>query len=142
MEAGSTVDRVDTHTVTGCRTFQVLIGNRLYGGNTFASFFLVLTQCDKLLQRVGLDIELLAQHIHLLGGRNDQFGIGQTHQVFIPIGPAEAGLTDGFGDRFRLEDRAVEVFVALLYVIQDFQRIVQAQRKHFVLRLQQLVFLL
>ena len=89
-----------------------------------------------------MDIELLAQHIHLLGGRNDQFGIGQAHQVFIPVGPAEAGLTDGFGDRFRLEDRAVEVFVALLYVIQDFQRIVQAQRKHFVLRLQQLVFLL
>ena len=50
MEAGSTVDRVDTHTVAGCRTFQVLIGNRLYGGNTFASFFLVLAQCDQLLQ--------------------------------------------------------------------------------------------
>ena len=67
MEAGSTVDRVDTHTVAGCRTFQVLIGNRLYGGNTFASFFLVLAQCDQLLQRVGLDIELFAQHVHLPG---------------------------------------------------------------------------
>ena len=29
---------------------------------------------------------------------------GQVHQVFIPVGPAETGLADGFGDRFSLED--------------------------------------
>ena len=103
---------------------------------------MVLAQGDEFVQRVGLDIELFAQHIHLAGGRNDQLRIGQAHQMFIPVGPAEAGFADGFGDRFRLEDCPVQVFIALLYVIQDFQRSVQAQRKHFVLRLQQLVLFL
>ena len=50
VETRSSVDRVDTYTVAGCRATQVLVGDWLDGRDAAAAFLLVLTQFNQLFQ--------------------------------------------------------------------------------------------
>ena len=98
-------------------------------------------QRNQLFQRIGLHIQLFGQHIHLFCRRDDQLRIGKRQQMLVTVGTAETGLPHGFGDGFRLKNGAIEILVTLLEVVQHILCLCQAQRQHFVLRLQQFVLL-
>ena len=141
VEVGRAVNRVDAHAVARSGALEVFVGNGLDGGDALAALLLVLAHLDKFFQGIGFDVKLFAKHIHLLGGGDNEFGVGEFHQMLVAVAAAETRFADRFGDGLGLEDGAIEVLVALLDVVEDFEGVVEAELQDFVLRLEEAVLL-
>ena len=135
------VDGVHAGAVARGRLFQVFVGDGLDGGDAAQHLVVLPAHFHYIIERTGLDVQLLGQHVQLLRGAYHQFGVGQVHQVLVAVGASVACLPDGRGDGVGLEDDAVEVVVTLLDILQDAHRLVHAPRQHIVLSLQAAVLL-
>ena len=141
VEVGRAVNRVDAHAVARSGALEVFVGDGLDGGDALAALLLILAHLDKFFQGIGFDVKLFAKHIHLFGGGNDKLGVGEFHQMLVAVAAAETRFADRFGDGLGLEDGAIEVLVALLDVVEDFEGVVEAELQDFVLRLEEAVLL-
>lgn len=141
MELAGTINGVDTRTVTRSGLTEVFIGNRLYGRNAAQHFIMILAHLHHIVKGAGLDIELLANHIHFLRGIDNQVGVSHIHQMLIAVGTAVSSLTDGRRNRVGHENHPVQIVITLLYVLQHSHSLVQPAGEDVVLRLQFAVLL-
>ena len=99
-----------------CIRDRVFIGNRLYGRNAAQHFIMILAHLHHIVKGAGLDIELLANHLHFLRGIDNQVGVSHIHQMLIAVGTAVSSLTDGRRNRVGHENHPVQIVITLLYV--------------------------
>ena len=102
---------------------------------------MILAHLHHIVKGAGLDIELLANHIHFLRGIDNQVGVSHIHQMLIAVGTAVSSLTDGRRNRVGHENHPVQIVITLLYVLQHSHSLVQPAGEDVVLRLQFAVLL-
>ena len=134
MEFCSSVNRVDTRSVTGSCFAKVFIGNRLDSGDTTQHFVMALTHIHHIIEGTRLDIELLAEHIHLLSCIHYQIGVRHIHQVFITVSAAIPCLTNSRRYRVSRKYNPIQVIITLLHILQHSHCLVQTTGKHIILR--------
>ena len=140
MKTGSSVNRVDARSITGSGLAQILIGNGLNGRDATQHLIMVLAHLHHIIERTGLDIKLLREHIHFLRSIHHQIGIGHIHQMFVTVCTAVSCLTDSRGNRVGLEYYAIQIIIALLHILQYSHSLVHSPRKDVILRLKPAVF--
>ncbi|TND10000.1 MAG: alanyl-tRNA synthetase [Bacteroidetes bacterium] len=128
------VNRVRAPAEAGGRMPQVFVGNGHDGRNGGKHGFLALREFHHIIIRFRLDVHLLGQLVETLGNADQQFGIGKSFKILVPVGPAETRFPDFVRNRFGFENRAVNIVVALLEIGKYGGHVIQPFFHHFELQ--------
>ena len=78
---------------------------------------MALTHIHHIIEGTRLDIELLAEHIHLLSCIHYQIGVRHIHQVFITVSAAIPCLTNSRRYRVSRKYNPIQVIITLLHIL-------------------------